>query len=37
MIPYTFTASHLFMTFTLGMIVFVAVNIVGFSTHGLFF
>jgi F-type H+-transporting ATPase subunit a len=38
MIPYTFTVtSHLFMTFTLGMIVFVAVNIVAFSTHGLHF
>jgi ATP synthase subunit 6 len=38
MIPYTFTVtSHLFMTFTLGMIVFVGVNVVAFSTHGLHF
>ena len=38
MIPYTFTVtSHIIMTFTLGMIVFVGVNVVAFSTHGLHF
>jgi ATP synthase subunit 6 len=38
MIPYTFTiTSHLFITFSLGMMMFTAVIVVGFRTHGLHF
>jgi ATP synthase subunit 6 len=38
MIPYTFTVtSHLFVTFSMGITVFVAMTFVGFSTHGLHF
>ena len=38
MIPYTFTVtSHLIMTFTLGIMMFVGVNVVAFSQHGLHF
>ena len=36
MVPYTFTVtSHIFITFSLGMMMFVCINVVGFSTHGL--
>jgi ATP synthase subunit 6 len=38
MIPYTFTVtSHIFLTFSLGFISFVSLNIYGFNKHGLFF
>ena len=38
MIPYTFTVtSRLIMTFTLGIMMFVGVNIIAFSQHGLHF
>jgi ATP synthase subunit 6 len=38
MIPYTFTVtSHLWMTFSLGLMMFIGVNVVAFQTHGLHF
>ena len=38
MIPYTFTVtSHLFVTFSMGMMMFIALLVVGFGTHGLHF
>jgi len=38
MIPYTFTVtSHIFLTFSLGMISFIGLNIFGLNKHGLFF
>jgi F-type H+-transporting ATPase subunit a len=38
MIPYTFTiTSHLIFTFAIGFTMFVGVNVVGLSTHGLHF
>lgn len=38
MIPYAFTAtSHLIVTFTLSFMVFIAVTLIGFQTHGLHF
>nr|YP_009476661.1 ATP synthase F0 subunit 6 [Storeatula sp. CCMP1868]AVM81154.1 ATP synthase F0 subunit 6 [Storeatula sp. CCMP1868] len=38
MIPYTFTVtSHIFLTFSLGMISFVGLNIIGLMKHGFFF
>jgi ATP synthase subunit 6 len=38
MIPYTFTVtSHIIFTFSLGMIVFIGLNIIGLKKHGLHF
>jgi len=38
MIPYTFTVtSHIFLTFSLGMVSFIGLNIIGINKHGLFF
>jgi ATP synthase subunit 6 len=38
MIPYTFTVtSHLILTFAMALMMFIGVNIVAFSTHGLHF
>ena len=38
MIPYTFTiTSHLFITFSMGMMMFIGLLVIGFGTHGLHF
>ena len=38
MMPYSFTVtSHIFLTFSLGMVSFIGLNIIGITKHGLFF